>query len=79
MAMNSIDEILEMISDGEWHTIKEVLSVTYETPLKVLTCINFLAHHDFIQVDRAEGKIKLLPSVKEMLDMLKELGKNGRS
>lgn len=75
MAMNMtlIDKILEIISNGEWHSIEEILSATYEKPLRVLACINFLVHNDFIQIDRAEREVKLLPSVKELIDMLKEL------
>lgn len=73
MAMKLIDKILELLSNGEWHYVKDILSITHEKPIRVLSCVNFLIHQDFIQIDRIEGKIKLLPSMKEFLDELKKV------
>ena len=70
--MKLIDNILELLSDGEWHHVKELLSATHAKPIRLLTCINFLIHHDFIQINRKEGKIKLLPQIKDFLDEFKE-------
>lgn len=68
-----LDEILKLLSDGEWHSINEIVSITNGRPLKVLLCLNFLEDYNFIEIDRNAREIRLRSTVKLFLDDIKKL------
>jgi len=66
----AIDEILEVLEDGKWHDLKEIVEKTrlHESKLKLV--MSFLAEYDFVQLDLAAKRIRLMP---QLLNFLKKI------
>ena len=65
-----IDEILELLKDGKWHSMNEVMEKSRLSEFKAETVMSFLAEYNFIQLDRERKKARLTPPA---LDFLKEI------
>lgn len=59
--------ILELLSDGEWHTLDEIRKRTELTKRNFTRIIQFLEEYNFVVVDEEEGKIKLNENVRKFL------------
>jgi len=70
---NLLDKILEVLEDGEWHSVKQIESTTNVKQLKILVCLRFLEHFHFIEIDRPTDRVKATKQVKDVLDELKKL------
>jgi len=57
--MPAIDVILTLLSNGEWHSLKEIADETNLHEFKVELVTSFLAEYDFLEFDKKEKKIKL--------------------
>lgn len=57
--MLAIDEILDLLKNGEWHELKEIAGRTHLHEVKVEIITSFLAQYDFLELDEREKKIKL--------------------
>lgn len=68
--MELIDEILEILKDGKWHSPNDIISQTNGKPLKVLLCLRFLEHYGFLWFHKEQ--VQLWGSV---IDFLKEIKK----
>lgn len=68
--MLPIDEILELLKNGEWHELKEIADKTQLHEFKVELITSFLAEYDFLEFNKKEKKIKLSP---ELLLFLKSI------
>jgi len=66
----AIDEILELLRNGEWHELKEIVDETQLHEFKVELITSFLAEYDFLDYNKREKKIKLSP---QMLLFLKKI------
>lgn len=53
-----IDQILEILKDGKWHNLKEILEKCrlHQFKLKMLT--DFLSEYRFIELDRKKQKVR---------------------
>ena len=57
--MSFIDSILRVLSDGSWHSIKEVLEYLGDSEVKTVMTIRFLWRFGFVDVDENENQVKL--------------------
>jgi len=69
----AIDEILEVLENGKWHDLKEIVEKTrlHEPKLKLVT--SFLAEYDFVQLDPAISRIRLTPQLLNFLKKIQDL------
>ena len=61
--MLAIDEILDLLKNGEWHGVKEIADKTRLHEFKVELITSFLAQYDFLEFEKKEKKIKLSPQL----------------
>jgi len=79
----AIDEILQLLKNGEWHGLREIVDKTRLHEFKVELITSFLAEYDFLEFDKREKKIKLslqlLLFLKKIEDIEREeaLGQRG--
>jgi len=66
----AIDEILELLKNGEWHELKQIAKEAQLQEFKVELITSFLAEYDFLEFDKKEKKIKLSP---QLLHFLKKI------
>ena len=69
----AIDEILELLRNGEWHELKEIVDKTQLHEFKVELITSFLAEYDFLEFDKKEKKIKLSPQLLVFLKNIKDI------
>jgi len=66
--MNSLDGILELLIDGEWHRV-DALSAKLGLPEpRLRTMIDFLSEHGFVQYDSPDGLVKIDAKVRDLMD-----------
>jgi DNA-binding IclR family transcriptional regulator len=68
-----IDEILELLKNGEWHELKEIAEKTRLQDLKVQLITTFLAEYDFLEFDKKYRKIRLSPQLQLFLKKLERV------
>ena len=61
MASQSIDQVLRILKDGQWHDVSEVAEKISLSPLKIQLVTDFLARFTFIELNRKNQKMKLSP------------------
>ena len=69
----AIDEILDLLKNGEWHGIEEVADKIRLHNSKVELITSFLAEYDFLQFDKKERKIKLSPQLLVFLKKIEDV------
>ena len=62
-----IGEILEMLSDGQWHMLEEIQQRMKLDESQIRQIADFLKEYEFITIDEAKKGIKLEKSVREFL------------
>lgn len=66
----------DVLADGEWHTIKEILSFmgacTVTSPTKTALLLKFLEEYELVEIK--DGKVRLNPEVKKFVDEVKKIG-----
>ncbi|RJS68990.1 hypothetical protein CW693_03435 [Candidatus Bathyarchaeota archaeon] len=67
MATMKIAEVLEMLEDGRWHTLKEIREKIKLSENKIQQIVEFLKGYGFVLMDEEKGWIKLDETVKEFL------------
>lgn len=73
--MSVIDEILWLLRDGEWDTLKEITENIALPKFKVEIAINFLGEYDFIQLNEKAEEIRLQPSILKFLKNIQRVEK----
>jgi len=69
----AIDEILELLKNGEWHKLKEIADKTRLHEFKVELVTSLLAEYDFLKYDKEEKRIKLSPQLLLFLKKIEAL------
>ena len=62
-----IAEVLEMLEDGRWHTLKEIREKIKLSENKIQQIVEFLKGYGFVLMDEKKGWIKLDETVREFL------------
>jgi len=65
-----IDNILELLKNGEWHDLKEISERARLARSKVQLLTNFLAEYNFVELDKKEQRTRLTPP---LLDFIKTI------
>jgi predicted transcriptional regulator len=65
--LSTIDEILELLEDGKWHDIKEVMEKSNLQEFKVEMIYAFLTEYTFIDFNKEQKKAKLTPATLKFL------------
>ena len=73
--MSAIDEILWLLKDGKWHSLREILEKCSLPKSKVEMAVSFLWEYDFIQVNENGRKAKLRPFMVNFIDEIQRVEK----
>ena len=65
--MSAIEEILELLKDGKWHDLNEIIKETRLTRSRLEKITNFLAEYNFIQLDKEAQKARVTPPTQSFL------------
>ena len=71
--MLSLDKILLILKDGEWHGIQALSEYINVPQDKMAHIIGFLTEFDFIQLDDTQKKVKLQPPLFKFINELSRL------
>lgn len=65
--MRVVNVILDLLVDGKWHSLTEIArkSGLHEFKLELVT--SFLAKYNFVELDKANRKVRLTVSVADFL------------
>lgn len=66
----AIDEILNVLKNGDWHGFKEITDKTGVQEFKVELVADLLADYGFLEYDRKEKRVKVSP---QLLVFLKKI------
>ena len=59
--------ILELLSDGKWHEIEELLFRTGLNERKFQESISFLGEYDFVMIDETKRRVKINKDFQKLL------------
>jgi len=65
-----IDNIVELLKDGKWHTIKEISKKTNLHEFKIEILTQFLADYSFLEFKKKEKRAKLTTIFTDFLKKL---------
>ena len=71
--MLSLDKILLILKDGNWHSIQSISESINVPQDKMTHIIGFLTEFDFIQLDNTQKKVKLQPPLFKFINELARL------
>lgn len=55
----SLEQIIRLLRDEQWHDIDEIANRTQLSPLRMQLVTEFLAKYGFIKIDRKNGKMRI--------------------
>ena len=59
--------ILELLSDGQWHKVEELLLKTGLDELKFEKVIGFLSKYNFVKIDNTNKRVKINRDFRKLL------------
>jgi len=59
----TLDEILEPLIDGKWHSVEEINEAVKVPEEKLEEIIGFFVAYRFVKLDKENRRVKLAPSV----------------
>lgn len=59
--------MLEILNDGQWHTIEEVRQKMKLNENQIRQVTDFLSEYEFVAVDNTESKLKIKDTVRRFL------------
>ncbi len=71
--MPTLDWILEVLGDGKWHQVREILERSKLADSTIKRIIGFLAEYHLIQRDETLQKIRLTPKTLRFLRGIQEI------
>jgi len=63
----TIDQVLELLEDGDWHKLNEIARKSGLQQPKLEAVVDFLAEYEFIHVDKEQQEAKLTDPVLRFL------------
>ena len=61
--MPTLDEILEPLIDGKWHSLEEINEAAKVPEERLEEIIGFFVAYRFVKLDKENKRVKLVPSV----------------
>ncbi len=77
--MPAIDWILDLLEDGKWHNLSEILEESQLPSSKMKTIVGFLSEYELINVDKESKKVRLTPQMFDFLKNIREAEKGLKS
>jgi len=71
--MSTIDEILWLLKDGEWHELKEIAEKAKIPKVKAKMVVSFLGEYDFIQINEDPKRFKLKPAILKFFNEIQRI------
>ena len=62
MSVKKLEEILDMLSDEEWHSISEISSIFNIDEWKLHEVLRFFMNFELVEYDEARRKVKITKS-----------------
>ena len=62
-----IEEVLEMLSDGEWHSLEEIRKKMNLNRNQIQQIAGFLKQYEFVRVDETEKRMRIEEAVRKFL------------
>jgi predicted transcriptional regulator len=72
MEKQDVDKLLDVLKDGKWHSIEQIVQKTGIEEYKAKLVISFLEQFHFVHTDKKTGKIKLTALTKQFLEKLED-------
>jgi len=60
------DDILELLKDGQWHDISEIVTKLNQPEKPIKEILRFYKEFDFIELDRTKKKVVIDPKIREL-------------
>jgi len=67
--MSAIDEVVELLRDGEWHNLEDVSKDLKLTPEKLQQIIQFLKSLELIELDEKQQKAQINTDLKQLIPL----------
>jgi len=65
--LQEINEVVDIIKNGQWHTLKDIINKAKLPKPKTHKILEFLANYNFIHLDSEHEKAKVSPSLMKFL------------
>ena len=78
LSVSAIEEILELLKDGKWHDLNEIIEEARLTRSGAETITNFLAEYNFIQLDKERQKVRVTPPTQSFLKKIQLIQEEGK-
>ena len=65
--MSIVDEVVEILKDGKWHSLSEIAKRLKLKPKKTEGILQFLAECDFATFDQKNNTAIINPELKELI------------
>lgn len=73
--MSTLDKILWLLKDGEWHDLKEIAEKIALPESKAEIALEFLSEYNFVQLNEDNRRTKLEPPLVEFIEGIQRLEK----
>ena len=67
--MSTIDDVVDLLKDGEWHNLKDLAKNLKLTQKKLQQIIQFLKTLDLIKLDEKQEKALINPELKQLITL----------
>lgn len=65
--LQEINEVVDLIKNGQWHTLEDIINKAKLPKPKTNKILEFLANYNFIDLDNEHKKVKASPSLTKFL------------
>jgi DNA-binding IclR family transcriptional regulator len=73
--MSTIDEILWLLKDGEWHELEEIAEKAEIPKVKAEMVVSFLGEYDFIQINEDQKRLKIKQAILKFFNEIQRIEK----
>lgn len=74
--LKTVDAIFNLLEDGEWHGLTEIVDKFNMHKFKLGILTNFLAEYDFVELNKTKRRLRLTGSVVDFLSKIKYIEKD---
>jgi len=67
--MSAIDDVVDLLKDGEWHSLKDLAKSLKLTQEKLRQIIQFLKNLDLVKLDEKHEKAIISPDLKQLITL----------
>lgn len=65
--LQEIEEVISLIKNGQWHTLEDIINKAKLPQPKTKEILQFLADHNFIDLDNEQRRTKVTMSLAKFL------------